>query len=293
MPLMINLIKMDLFHLFKTRSLYITWGILILTLVVTTFALYSELSFADTPDGEVTTTSVDEMGIQTDTTDPDNLEIGMTVILPIEAYKRVTVYHLFFGNCQGKTIALFLCIFTVLFSTSDLRSGYIKNIAGQVKNKYPLLLSKAVALFIFMVSSLLLTLLVQGLANRIFFGYVDWGIGRDFLTYLAIQCFLHFALCLIIMIVSVIARSNVLGIVFAIFVCFNVFSIIYGLIDKLAANMGYESFRTVMHTVSGKIALMPPAPQAKDILSASVTALLFVLIVFGAGSTIFQKRDIN
>lgn len=73
----------------------------------------------------------------------------------------------------------------------------------------------------------------------------------------------------------------------------NVFSILYGIIDKLAANMGYHSFRTVTYTVSGKIALMPMTPGIKDILPAATTALIFILIALGASSIIFQKRDID
>ena len=33
-----------------------------------------------------------------------------------------------FANSQGKLYALLLVIFTVLFSTADISSGYIKNI---------------------------------------------------------------------------------------------------------------------------------------------------------------------
>lgn len=155
------------------------------------------------------------------------------------------------------------------------------------------MLSKAAVLFVFTVTALLLFILAQILSNWLLFGYVEWGNGSDFIKYLAIQIFLHFSLCLVIMAVSVISRSNIFSIIFGLFVCMNVFSILYGIIDKLAANMGYHSFRTVTYTVSGKIALMPMTPGIKDILPAATTALIFILIALGASSIIFQKRDID
>lgn len=45
----------------------------------------------------------------------------------------------FFSNAQGKFYALFLVIFAVMFATADIKSGYIKNIGGQVSQRGSLL----------------------------------------------------------------------------------------------------------------------------------------------------------
>ena len=95
----------------------------------------------------------------------DNINVGMMVTLPTEPGEKVTVYDIFFANSQGKLYALLLVIFTVLFSTADISSGYIKNIGGQVRNRGTLIFSRAIALAVFTVLTMAGAFLFQAAAN--------------------------------------------------------------------------------------------------------------------------------
>ena len=119
---MLNMIKMDLYRMFRTKSMYVVWIVLAVSVLFTTFMCktdYDSLSKEDTVRQE-----------QFAEPTAENINVGMMVTLPTEPGEKVTVYDIFFANSQGKFYALFLVIFTVLFSTADIGSGYIKNIGG-------------------------------------------------------------------------------------------------------------------------------------------------------------------
>ena len=124
---MLNIIKMDLYRMLKTKSMYVIWIVLAAILLITTSLCKTDYELS---------TEKDAMK-QEQVTEPtvDNINVGMMVTLPTEPGEKVTVYDIFFANSQGKLYALLLVIFTVLFSTADISSGYIKNIGGQVRNR--------------------------------------------------------------------------------------------------------------------------------------------------------------
>ena len=119
---MLNMIKMDLYRMFRTKSMYIVWIVLAVAVLFTTFLCktdYDSLNKEDAAQQEQFTEPTAE-----------NINVGMMVTLPTEPGEKVTVYDIFYANSQGKFYALFLVIFAVLFSTADIGSGYIKNIGG-------------------------------------------------------------------------------------------------------------------------------------------------------------------
>ena len=116
---MLNMIKMDLYRMFRTKSMYIVWIVLAVAVLFTTFLCktdYDSLNKEDAAQQEQFTEPTAE-----------NINVGMMVTLPTEPGEKVTVYDIFYANSQGKFYALFLVIFAVLFSTADIGSGYIKN----------------------------------------------------------------------------------------------------------------------------------------------------------------------
>ena len=139
---MLNMIKMDLYRMFRTKSMYIVWIVLAVAVLFTTFMCktdYDSLNKEDAAQQEQFTEPTAE-----------NINVGMMVTLPTEPGEKITVYDIFYANSQGKFYALFLVIFAVLFSTADIGSGYIKNIGGQVQKRGALIFSRSIALAVFM-----------------------------------------------------------------------------------------------------------------------------------------------
>ena len=142
---MLNMIKMDLYRMFRTKSMYVVWIVLAVSVLFTTFMCKTDYDLLSKED----TVRQEQFAEPT----AENINVGMMVTLPTEPGEKVTVYDIFFANSQGKFYALFLVIFAVMFSTADIGSGYIKNIGGQVQKRGTLIFSRSIALAVFTVSS--------------------------------------------------------------------------------------------------------------------------------------------
>ena len=220
----------------------------------------------------------------------DNINVGMMVTLPTEPGEKVTVYDIFFANSQGKLYALLLVIFTVLFSTADISSGYIKNIGGQVRNRGTLIFSRAIALAVFTVLTMAGAFLFQAVANGIVFGELEWA--KAILSYFVTELALHYALVLICMAIAIILKNNVISMVIAVCLSMNVMTIVYGGINSAIQKIGIQNFQIYKYTITGKLSLLPMNPSGNECLAAFGVAIVFIVMMISVSSVVFQKRDI-
>ena len=281
---MLNIIKMDLYRMLKTKSMYVIWIVLAAILLITTSLCKTDYELL---------TEKDAMK-QEQVTEPtvDNINVGMMVTLPTEPGEKVTVYDIFFANSQGKLYALLLVIFTVLFSTADISSGYIKNIGGQVGNRGSLIFSRSIALSVFTVLTMAGAFLFQAAANGIFFGELEWGNTKAILSYFVTELALHYALVLICMAIAIILKNNVISMVIAVCLSMNVMTIVYGVVNSAIQKIGIQNFQIYKYTITGKLSLLPMNPSGNECLAAFGVAIVFIVIMISVSSVVFQKRDI-
>ena len=281
---MLNIIKMDLYRMFKTKSMYVIWIVLAAILLITTSLCKTDYELS---------TEKDAMK-QEQVTEPtvDNINVGMMVTLPTEPGEKVTVYDIFFANSQGKLYALLLVIFTVLFSTADISSGYIKNIGGQVGNRGSLIFSRSIALSVFSVLTMTGAFLFQAAANCIVFGKLEWGNTKAILSYFVAELALHYALVLICMAIAIILKNNVISMVIAVCLTMNVMTIVYGVVNSVIQKIGIQNFQIYKYTITGKLSLLPMNPSGNECLAAFGVAIVFIVMMISVSSVVFQKRDI-
>ena len=281
---MLNIIKMDLYRMLKTKSMYVIWIVLAAILLITTSLCKTDYELL---------TEKDAMK-QEQVTEPtvDNINVGMMVTLPTEPGEKVTVYDIFFANSQGKLYALLLVIFTVLFSTADISSGYIKNIGGQVGNRGSLIFSRSIALSVFSVLTMTGAFLFQAAANGIVFGELEWGNTKAILSYFVTELALHYALVLICMAIAIILKNNVISMVIAVCLSMNVMTIVYGVINSAIQKIGIQNFQIYKYTITGKLSLLPMDPSGNECLAAFGVAIVFIVMMISVSSVVFQKRDI-
>ena len=281
---MLNMIKMDLYRMFRTKSLYVIWIVLAAILLITTSLCKTDYELL---------TEKDAMK-QEQVTEPtvENMNVGLMVTLPTEPGEKVTVFDIFFANSQGKFYALFLVIFAVLFSTADISSGYIKNIGGQVGNRGSLIFSRSIALSVFTVLTMTGAFLFQAAANCIVFGELEWGNTKVILSYFVAELALHYALVLICMAIAIILKNNVISMVIAICLTMNVMTIVYGVINSAIQKIGIQNFQIYKYTITGKLSLLPMNPSGNECLAAFGVAIVFIVMMISVSSVVFQKRDI-
>ena len=281
---MLNRLKMDLYRMFCTRSMYVIWIVMAVEIVATTALVKMDFDAinAENPAQE-------EQLIEAGTED---VNVGINVELPTQRGESITVFDVFYANSTSRFYALFLVIFAVIFSTADINSGYIKNIGGQVKNRGALIVSRAAALAVFTLITMAGVFLLQAVSNFIYFREVEWGNLNAFLAYFFTEAALHYALVLICMAIAVILKNNVISMVISICITMNLMSLVYYLIDRLIDKVGIHNFVISRYTVTGRIAMLGMEPGGRECLVSLAVAVIFGIVVTTLGSVIFRKRDI-
>ena len=272
---MLNMIRMELFRMFKTKSLYVIWTIFAVLMIVTTALTAGEMDAYSLEDRQ------QNYEYAMEEQESGQVNLGMDVTPPTKPGEQVSVFDMFFANIKGKAVAVFMIIFTILYSTADVTSGFVKNIAGQVKNRGLIVCAKAVCLFLYTVLTMMLFFIVQAVANKLFFHEVILGDKRAFALYFLLQTILHFALLMIVM-----------CIVIGICLCMNALIIFYSFIDRMLAKVGLENFHMINYTVSGKITLLGTEITSEMAVTSLLVGFAFVAAAVCLGSFVFKKRDI-
>lgn len=282
---MFNMIRMELFRMFKTKSLYVIWA-----------AMAACLFFANSLSAEeIQTYSIEEkqeMYEAAMSDEDEDIMFGMYVTLPTKPGEAVSVFDGFYANVHGKFVALFMVIFTVLYATADITSGYVKNIAGQVKNRGNLILAKSVALLLYTILTMLLFTGVQMLSNAVLYNEFVMGSGKEFFQYAVLQTLLHFALIMVIMCIAVVLRNNVISMMVSVCLCMNVLVMLYEVVDKAVTKMGIKDFHVMDYTVGGKIVNLSMNPKPDAMGMAAMVGIVFTVVMLAVSMTVFQKRDI-
>lgn len=283
---MLNMIRMELYRMFKTKSLYVIWLVLAAGILFTTGLSADEMK-------TYTMEEKQEMyEYATGQQKSDTVNLGMDVTVPTKPGDTVSVFDLFYGNIKGKFLALFMVIFAVLYSTADMTSGFIKNIAGQVRDRRGLVFAKGVSLFVYTVLTMLIFTGIQTISNALFFDELVFGPVKEFLQYAGIQTLLHFALLIIVMCIAIVLRNNVISMMLSVCLCMNVFVIFYSFLDNLIAKAHIKNFHVLEYTVTGNISFLETNVTAKMAVTALAVSIAFVIVMIEVCSTVFKKRDI-
>ena len=283
---MLNMIRMELYRMFKTKSLYVIWLVLAAGILFTTGLSADEMK-------TYTMEEKQEMyEYATGQQKSDTVNLGMDVTVPTKPGDTVSVFDLFYGNIKGKFLALFMVIFAVLYSTADMTSGFIKNIAGQVRDRRGLVFAKGVSLFVYTVLTMLIFTGIQTISNALFFDELVFGPVKEFLQYAGIQTLLHFALLIIVMCIAIVLRNNVISMMLSVCLCMNVLVTFYSFLDNLIAKAHIKNFHVLEYTVTGNISFLETNVTAKMAVTALAVSIAFVIVMIEVCSTVFKKRDI-
>lgn len=279
---MLNTLKMDLYRMWKTKSMYVIWAVMVLALIFS-----ASMSKEEYDDMQVQQQNYEEYRQN------DDVNFGMMVSVPTKPGNKVTLFDMVYANVQGKFIALFLVIFAVLFSTADITSGYVKSIAGQVPKRSRLIISKALCLFLYTVISMVIFAVVQLLINGAVFGSWEPGSVKDLLVYLLVSTMLHYGLVMIVSAMSILFHNNVVSMALAVCMCMNVLVIFYGVVDKVIHKTGIKDFSMIKYTVTGKLSMLTMEISTSAAVQSVLVAAVFIIAGTLLGSIVFSKREIH
>lgn len=252
---MINIVKMDILRLFKTKALYIIGAVLAGLVILVTYFTY-ELG--------------DVEGINTGA----KLYVDYTMSFTILIYSAV------------------VAVFSVLFVTAESNSGYIKNIGGQMPVRSILILSKAVALLFYTIMMFAIYFIIQLVVDKIFFGYIKFSGGvKEMTEYAAIQILLHYALALLCMMIAVVVKKSGIAVTIAVILGLRITGNFYEGINILFDSM--EDFNISKYLLIGNMnAMLSAADMGGAAKGAILVGICFIAVSLLVSCLFFEKRDI-
>lgn len=195
---MLNLLRMDFRHMLKSKSVYISLGILIVTTLFT-FILFSIL--------------VNPELLQIAVKNDFAIIRGHSVSDIKESFGELDMLNLFHqGNISGGILVTLTGIITTLFVCSDFKSGFIKNILAAHENKWNYILSKMLVISIINLFYIAFTFLLSLFANAVTGNYFIYNNFHDTLLYIVTIWMLCNGLCSLVLFICIARRSEGVGI---------------------------------------------------------------------------------
>lgn len=250
---MINLIKMNIYKLFKSRILYVS------------MLLYAFLIFLIT----VLLNGVDNVSADASITFIDTLNVS----------------QLFTG--------LVVAIFTVTFITSDITSGYIKNIGGQFSRRSDIILSRVFALILCTLVYTTEYFIVQWIVNEIVIGDYTFGKTRHIVLAFLFTWFLHFALSMLCMMISIIIKKS--GVAMAVSIILGLRmteSLLYDAINMIVNDGDSTDFDIHKYMLIGNISNMVQNIKDSCFTQMITVGIIYAIVAILISCIVFEKRDI-
>lgn len=289
---MINLIKMNMHRLFRSRVLYITIGIaaavLIFALAVIIHEDKAARSTASTQDEAIEQMLSESEGEGT-------VVVGIT--MNEEASERTS-----FGNVVQNFFSsgLFLTlvgIFAVVYCEEERKNGFLKNLTLGKKSKVRIYISKLVTGLVY--SALLLgtttLILLIGSLIRGGYSYADFGIT---LLFVLKHILYHTAFCTLIMLVYELFRNTVVAMTTAFFLSVNIQGYLIALLEQKVSLFTKLSqaldgrFEMVQYTIAMRVKGMELAEEIFPYANSWVLAIIFITLYAVIGTIVFKKRDV-
>lgn len=268
---MFNLLRMDLYRVRKSKSVYICLGILFISTVL----VFSLLWLMAVPQGQKTAVRIGMLR----TEEPERMLHMLDGVDSLAFFRQICLdggmYNVIFG------------IWFMLFVCMDFQSGFIKNIMALHQNRWNYVGSKLAAAGIVNFCYLVLHLLFTLLMNRLFGNMVPYTEWKSILFYMTWIWLLTTAFAALVLLVCVVSRSVAAGALAAVFFGGGVVVMALYSILNLFHIGGWLKY-TIYLTGS-----MGPGQfsHAGDLYAYAVGAGFLVLYTAAAG-VILKKQDI-
>lgn len=285
---MIKLIKMNLYRVFHSKS---TW---IMLLVVIGFALFS--GYMEKEDFNMQKEAYEKGEYQESEEEEEQVEMGISVSTPFNEKwvdgSKVRVLEFICADISSGIMLIMVTIFAVLFVHAEDSSGFVKNIAGQVKRRWMLYLSKTIIVMAFTFFSLLLYSFIQGIVLMATLDNVALGteIFGDTVKFVLAQWFMYSAFASGLILAVTVIRSTAISITWGELSALGFGSIIAGFINKLIDN---KDFNISDYFLTDNIKALSWDSAQSDFIDALVLALIFFAVYNLIGMIWVNKRDVN
>ncbi len=300
---MFNLIKMNLYRLVRTMSF---WVMIAVTAVVAVFSVAvtnvdmeymaeqepaavqqpaedaaSGFMVGFTKDEQVNEEDENVAGIYFDTQD-EWVEQDIEVVSLIQVM------------VSSGIVALLAAIFIAIYTNTEQKTGFIKNIAGQLPKRGMLSLAKLIGI----ATELFIMFSVHILATVIS-GKVIWGdklvLGNieDIVKIIALQYLLHLAFCAFVQMLCTTARGSGIGMTIGIFFCSGFTNFVYLGINYVIEKLGAKDFDISKYDLMTYVKSLTAAADSDMLTKCLIAGAVYLSVCAAVSIIVMQKKDIK
>lgn len=281
---MLNVIKMDLYRMFKSK---ITWIILLIVGILAVMSMATRHSEHEyfvnrTPESMVAEGYTEEEAkeqLAADADDPMYSANGEIDIM--DFYSKLII---------NTVIGLFIAVFTVIFVGAENSTGFIKNIAGQPSIRYRTILSKCFSIFMYTCMVLILFFGITLICSQLFFGYISFGAYSitDMLAFTLTQLLLNTSLCIVILCITELISNSAVSMAIGVLLSIGILRMITNKLDGLIENFSFTS-----HLITVNISSLPLTFNSSVYQQAWIVGAVFLVIATTISIFSMKKRDIR
>ena len=226
---MFNIIKMDLYKMFKSRSFYILNIALIVIILTVGIVMKVQVSMDYEKAQESNVSWSGEDSLKSD--DPLLTEEGYYQMQE-ESINGLDVKEFMTIQYSGITLIL-LALFIAILVCSELETGFIKNIIPLKNSRTSLIISKSIVSLIFILIQTAIGFAASALSTIILSGQINILHPKGLAVYLGLQIILSMAFASLVILISYLTKSKAAVMSIGILLSLNIQGLVLGVLDKL------------------------------------------------------------
>lgn len=270
---MINVLKMQLLIVKKNQF----WLVLVI-IASFMFTMFTVMSYY----------SIDEKMSQA-------LSLETSRDLVEEEAKERTVLEYYNNIIGSDAVVMFVGIFTVFLTLTEFHTKYIKNIWGNIKNKWHYLVAKYILLSLYLLLFFTLSILIVIVCNFLFINAPSFGDIFECIIKCALQFVTQFAFCSSIITISLLVRKIIPVLIGSIIYIAIGAQVIYKIINLFCHNVLNISvgFTITNYVPYGNTFSIVTNSTSADITRVLLTAMIFILGSVVVSMHILKTKEIS
>ena len=284
---MINVIKMDLYRMVKNKATWLIFLASMLMMFASIFMTSQDLAYYNS-----NPTALQDLQANGDEV---NWGIYIGSVNPKWCNgNEISLMDLVAVNIKSKLLLMFLVVFITYFVGSEGRNGFIKNIAGQVRNRSSLILGKFIAIGIFTIVMIVAAVFSTMLGSLIFLGYVNFVGIKQGLIFLVVQILLHIGYGMFILLLFNVTRSSIATMLSGILIAAGILQVVDAILFSIFKGLdSIEGFSVMKYLTSGNVGVLSINSSNAVYTQAGMIAVCAIVLMTVLSSIIIQRRDLQ
>lgn len=283
---MFNVIKMELYRMIKNKSTWIILAASMLIMFASIFMTSQDINYYN--NNLIALENLQENGSEV------NWGIYIGSVNPEWCNgSQISLMDLVAVNMKSKILLMFLVVFVTGFAGSEWRNGFLKNIAGQVKNRSSLILGKFAVTAIFTTVMIAAAVLSTMLGSKIFMGYINFAGATQGILFLVVQILLHIGYGMFILFLFQVTGSAIATMLSGILIAAGILQMVDAvLLSVFKGLQSIEQFSVMNYLTCGNVGLLSLNSSGAVYVQAVVIAVCAIGLMTGLSSLILQRKNI-